>query len=186
MARNDPAKKNEDFLQHVSIGRVPDPGPQIRRDYSPKGPHDPRLLDVVWESYTKGETMVLGAPPGREEDARQELLKAKSRLMFLHRDDEPKVDIRGFEKAAVQVITAEEIAAMPAAERAAYRKSVPDGWNGVRFKARPPLMKGRRAEQARKRGQRTTKSGTGTRRDSATVTDITTREVPSVTFSGKA
>jgi hypothetical protein len=178
MARNTPAPDDEDLLKHVSIGRVPDPGPQIRRDYSPKGPYDPKLNDMVWVSYTTGDTMVIGAPPGREEDVRNELLKAKNYLNHIHRDNDPKVDIRGLGKAAVQVVTAEEIAAMPAKDRAAYRKVVPEGWNGVRFIARPPVMKGRRAQQARLRAA-------GSKRGQATVTDIKDRGgVPATKFSG--
>lgn len=171
-----------DWQSKVKVAVVPDPGPQIRRDYSPKGSSVPGLNDMVWESYLKGETMVIGTPPGREGEVRDELLKAKNYLNYLHRDDDPKVDVRGLEKAAVQVVTADEIEQMPAKQRTIYRKAVPMGWNGIRFTARPPLMKGRRAQQARLRAQ-----ASKSRRREGTVTEIERHRegAPEVRFSGR-
>lgn len=105
MARKPGAMTEAEFLASVKIGDVPDAGPQIRRDYSPKGSSIPGLNDMVWESYTEGKTKVVGTPPGTQARVMDELLKAKNYLNYIHRDDEPKVDVRGLEKNAVQVVT---------------------------------------------------------------------------------
>lgn len=205
MAQTPAAKSDEELLASVKIARVPDPGPQIRRDYSPKGSNIPGLNEMVWESYTKSETMVVGCPPGKDEEGkpwpdriRDELLKAKNYLNYLHRDVDPTVDVRGLEKASVQVVSEDEINGMDAKQRTIYRKAVPIGWVGIRFTARPPLMKGRRAQQARLRGAASTRSSLTTRagnpatngskakRGQATVSEISKQRpaVPQVPFSG--
>lgn len=131
------------FLANVRIGAVPDPGVRVNRDYSPKGSEIPGLNDKVWESYRKGETMVIACPPEMEEFVRGELLKAKNWLNYSHRDADPKVEVRGLERAFVQIVTHADINRMPnAQEKMAYRKLIPEGQVGVRFKARPPMRKG--------------------------------------------
>lgn len=154
-------------------GTIPDPGQQLNRDYAPKGSNIPGLEDLVWDSYTKGEWVVIGIQPHLVDWLKQQLLDAKNWLKYQHRDDEPKVDIRGLEKHTVQVVNVDDI--QDARVRAEYRKHVKDGEVGVRFQARPPMMKGQAVVQARKRGTATRPALAATRSGAKPASSTRTR-----------
>lgn len=192
MAPRLPAAADE-ALMKVRIGVVPDPGPQTARDYTPRGSGVPGLNDMLWQSYTSGEWMVVSCPPGMEGKIREELLKAKNYLNHLHRDDVPKVDIRGLEKASVQLVDPDHIS--DARLRTAYRKIIPVGQVGVRFQARPPLMKGKAVVKAREREEARRGAASarkpGARQAAARSRAASTREsinssrtAPAIPFSG--
>lgn len=160
-----------DWMSKGKIAVVPAAPRQPTRDYSPKGSEYPGLNEMVWKSYTTGETMVVGCPADKTDDLRLELLKARKYIEHLHRDDDEKPDIRGVgtEKTDLEIVTQEDIDAMPPAERTRYRKAIQVGWVGVRFTARPPLNKGARAA----RNKAVAKASTPQSRKNATVRDIT-------------
>lgn len=141
--RTSPTGGNDDWKAKAKIASVPTPARQPSRDYSPRGADIPGLNEMVWKSYQTGETMVVGCPPDKVDEVRSQLLKAKNYLNYVHRDDENPPDIRGVgaEKTDLDVVRPEDFD--DARLRTEYKAAIPFiGWVGVRFTARPPLMKG--------------------------------------------
>lgn len=186
--RSSTARSSPDWMSKVKIASVPTPHRQPTRDYSRKPSEMPGLTEMVWKSYTTGETMVIGCPPDMVGEVRKQLLITKNYLNYIHRDDDPRPDIRGvgMEKTDLDVVRPEDFT--DPRERTAYRAAIPPGWVGVRFRARPPLAKGARVTRERAI-QRAT--GAAERKD-ATVREITTsrksarkdKAIPPVPFSG--
>jgi hypothetical protein len=188
---------NEDWMAKAKIASVPTPSRQPTRDYSPKGADMPGLNEMVWKSYQTGETMVVGCPPDKVDEVRSQLLKAKNYLNYLHRDDEVAPDIRGVgaEKTDLAVVRPEDFDDVKL--RTAYKAAIPIGWVGVRFTARPPLLKGgavtranavKRASEpsAAKRKQATVReiSSAAPKRGRAAAKKSSDGDVPPVAFSG--
>lgn len=195
MAPKNQASSNDDWMAKAKIAAVPTPARQPTRDYSPRGSDMPGLNEMVWKSYETGETMVVGCPEDKVSEVRAQLLKAKNWLNYVHRDDDNPPDIRGVgaEKTDLSVVTDEDVKAMEPRLRTAYRAAVPLGWVGVRFTARPPLMKGgavtranavkrASAPSAKQRRDATVREiGSGQRSRSGKAKE---QDVPPVPFSG--
>lgn len=183
----------DDWMAKVKSATVPKPARKPTRDYSSKGSKIPGLHEKMWRSYTTGETVVFGCPPDKVADFRSEMLKAKNYLNHLHRDDEPRVDIRGIgmEKTDLEIVDPADI--VDPKLRTKYRAAVQPGWVGVVFTARPPLMKGARAGRE-KAEQAVRNASTPQARKDATVREITSKArgrkaadgetIPPVSFSG--
>ncbi len=143
----------EDYLDALTIEPVKPPRParsgrRSWRDATPTA--DPKLVEAVWDSYTRGEDMLISCPPQFAQRMIRQLQAARRYLYHMHKDDAEKPDIRGLEKGHIDIIIPEKTD--PRSEFAQYLPKIRQGEVGIHFLAHPPRILGRRAQMLKEQG----------------------------------
>lgn len=152
------AMTEDQILASIKVTAVD--APVAQRQPRPSGPRVPELpaipslVEEVWDSYNSdGKWKIVSIPESFVDRMRQELQQARRYLEFEHRNDEVQIDIRGLTRPEMKVIDPADPALPSELER--YKKYVKAGQVGLLWRARPPELRGIRAQRAAEQGIQT-------------------------------